>query len=77
MQGQGEPAGVESRYPRRNRTTVLGPDALQGKSQGTEEEEESASDQVRTGVIAQSPDSQVTSASLFSHCRLINPQLLL
>ena len=46
LQEQAEPAGMESRYPRRHRTTVLGSDAPQGKSQGTEEEEESVSDQV-------------------------------
>ena len=50
LQEKGGLVGVESRYPRRIRTTVLGYDALQGKSQGTEEEEEMASDQVRTWV---------------------------
>ena len=66
MQEQGGLAGVESRYPRRNRTAVLGPDALQGKSQGTEEEEESASDQVRCHCLL--TKRTVTSASLSSHC---------
>ena len=56
----GDPGGVPPRYPRRLPPTVLGPDALQGKSRGTGEEEESVSDQVLTSVL-----------SLSSHCPVI------